>query len=53
MQGERYCLRFDRHRSLLALIKNKIKFSSFKEIQKGAVAKSYMRKDFLIYEEMG
>ncbi len=24
----------------------------YKEIQKGAVAKSYMRKDFLIYEEM-
>jgi hypothetical protein len=30
------------------------KFSSymFKEIQTGAVAKSYMRKGFLIYEEM-
>jgi hypothetical protein len=24
----------------------------FKEIQNGAVAKSYIRKDFLIYEEM-
>jgi hypothetical protein len=24
----------------------------YKEIQKGAVAKSYMRKGFLIYEEM-
>jgi hypothetical protein len=23
----------------------------YKEIQNGAVAKSYMRKDFLIYEE--
>ncbi len=39
----------------LALIKKKIKFSSFiiyKEIKKGAVAKSYMSKGFLIYEEM-
>jgi hypothetical protein len=37
-----------------ALIKYKIKFSSYtyKEIQKGAVANSYMRKGFLIYEEM-
>jgi hypothetical protein len=25
----------------------------YKEIQSGAVAKSYMRKGFLIYEEMG
>jgi hypothetical protein len=25
----------------------------YKEIQVGAVAKSYMRKSFLIYEEMG
>ncbi len=34
------------------LIKNKIKFSSYtyKEIQSGAVAKSHMRKGFLIYE---
>jgi hypothetical protein len=30
---------------------NKI-FLIFKEIQNGAVAKSYMRKGFLIYEEM-
>jgi hypothetical protein len=30
---------------------NKI-FLIYKEIQKGAVAKSYMRKGFLIYEEM-
>jgi hypothetical protein len=30
---------------------NKI-FLIYKEIQKGAVAKSYMRKAFLIYEEM-
>jgi hypothetical protein len=30
----------------------KIKFSSYKEIQSGAVAKSYMRKGFLMYEEM-
>jgi hypothetical protein len=27
-------------------------FLIYKEIQNGAVAKSYMRKDFLIYEEM-
>jgi hypothetical protein len=34
------------------LIKKKIKFSSYiKEIQNGAVAKSYIRKGFL-YEEM-
>jgi hypothetical protein len=30
---------------------NKI-FLIYKEIQNGAVAKSYMRKGFLIYEEM-
>jgi hypothetical protein len=30
---------------------NKI-FLIYKEIQSGAVAKSYMRKGFLIYEEM-
>jgi hypothetical protein len=30
---------------------NKI-FLIYKEIQKGAVAKSYMRKGFLIYEKM-
>ncbi len=36
------------------MIKKKIKFSSYtyKEIQSGAVAKSYMRKDFQICEEM-
>ncbi len=36
------------------LIKKKIKFSSphiLKEIQNGAVAKSYMKNGFLIYEE--
>jgi hypothetical protein len=27
-------------------------FLIYKEIQKGAVAKSYMKKGFLIYEEM-
>jgi hypothetical protein len=27
-------------------------FLKYKEIQSGAVAKSYMRKGFLIYEEM-
>jgi hypothetical protein len=34
--------------------KKKFKFSSYtyKEIQNGAVAKSYMRKGFLIYEEI-
>jgi hypothetical protein len=32
--------------------KENIIFLIVKEIQKGAVAKSYMRKDFLIYEEM-
>jgi hypothetical protein len=32
----------------VALIKKKIKFSSSKEIQSGAVAKSYMRKGFLM-----
>ena len=31
---------------------NKI-FLKYKEIQSGAVAKSYMRKGFLIYEEIG
>jgi hypothetical protein len=35
-----------------ALIK-KIFFLIYKEIQMGAVAKSYMRKGFLIYEVMG
>jgi hypothetical protein len=34
------------------LIKKKIKFFRYKEIQSGAVAKSYMRKGFLVYEEM-
>jgi hypothetical protein len=33
-------------------IENKI-FLTDKDIQMGAVAKSYMRKGFLIYEEMG
>ncbi len=38
----------------LTLIKKKVKLSSYiyKEIQNGAVAKSYMRKGFLIYDEM-
>jgi hypothetical protein len=31
---------------------NKIFSYIYKEIQSGAVAKSYMRKGFLIYEEM-
>ncbi len=32
--------------------KEKQSFLIYKEIQSGAVAKSYMRKGFLIYEEM-
>ncbi len=32
--------------------KEKICFLIYKEIQMGSVAKSYMRKGFLIYEEM-
>jgi hypothetical protein len=37
-----------------ALIRKKIKiFLVYKEIQSGAVAKSYTRKSFLIYEEIG
>ncbi len=40
-------------RSKAALIKKEKKmFLIYKEIQSGAVAKSYMRKGFLIYEEM-
>jgi hypothetical protein len=36
------------------LIKMKINFFPiYKEIQSGAVEKSYMRKDFPIYDEMG
>ncbi len=34
------------------LIKKKTIFQIYREIQNGAVAKSYMRKGFLIYEEM-
>jgi hypothetical protein len=34
------------------LIKRKEIFLIYKEIQMGAVAKSYIRKGFLIYEEM-
>ncbi len=35
------------------LLKKKIKiFLIYKEIQNGAVGKSYMRKGFLLYEEM-
>jgi hypothetical protein len=32
--------------------KENLNFLKYKEIQMGAVAKSYMRKGFLIYEEM-
>jgi hypothetical protein len=35
-----------------ALIKKTIKFSSYKEIQNGAVAKSYMTNGLLIYGEI-
>jgi hypothetical protein len=35
-----------------AALTKKIFFLIYKEIQMGAVAKSYMRKGFLIYEEM-
>ncbi len=34
------------------LIKKKIKISSYKEIQSGAVAKSYMTNGLLIYGEI-
>ncbi len=34
------------------LIKKKKKFLIYREIQSGPVAKSYMRKGFLIYEEL-
>jgi hypothetical protein len=48
-EGGLYIFKVRQH----TLIKNKIKFSSYKkEIHTGAVAKSYMRKGFLIYEEM-
>jgi hypothetical protein len=41
------------YKSLSTLIKKEIKiFLVYKEIQMGAVAKSYMRKGFLMYEEM-
>jgi hypothetical protein len=44
---------FARKRNPTILIKKKIKiFLIYKVIQNGAVAKSYMRKGFLIYEEM-
>jgi hypothetical protein len=33
----------------LALIKKKIKFSSYMEIQKGSVSKSYITNGLLIY----
>ncbi len=36
----------------VALIKKKLNFPHIKEIQMESVAKSYMRKGFLIYEEM-
>jgi hypothetical protein len=35
-----------------ALKKKKKNFPIYKELQSGAAAKSYMRKGFLIYEEM-
>jgi hypothetical protein len=39
--------------SLDALIKKKINFPIYKAIQCGAVAKTYMRKGFPIFEEIG
>jgi hypothetical protein len=42
--------RFQGKNSALIKKENKI-FLIYKEIQSGAVAKSYMRKGFLIYEE--
>jgi hypothetical protein len=43
-----------KQRFVHSLIKKKINFFPiYKEIQSGAVAKSYMRKGFPIYEEMG
>jgi hypothetical protein len=39
------------HASVLIKKENKI-FLMYKEIQKGTVAKSYMMKGFLIYEEI-
>ncbi len=37
---------------VVAQIKKKKKIPNIKEIQMGSVAKSHMRKGFLIYEEM-
>jgi hypothetical protein len=36
----------------VSTVKKENQFFLIKEIQSGAVAKSYMRKGFLIYEEM-
>jgi hypothetical protein len=44
MQKNQNCYYTDKKESQIFLI--------YKEIQSGAVAKSYMRKGFLIYEEM-
>jgi hypothetical protein len=44
-------LRLERRPATLIKKENQI-FLIYKEIQNGAVAKSYMRKGFLIYEEM-
>ncbi len=40
------------HLVLCTVKKEKKIFLMYKEIQKGSDAKSYMRKGFLIYEEM-
>jgi hypothetical protein len=45
MQKNQNCYYTDKKENQIFLI--------YKEIQSGAVAKSYMRKGFLIYEEMG
>ncbi len=49
-----HLLYVDIYRSLwiLVTLKENQTFLIYKEIQIGAVAKSYMRKGFLIYEEM-
>jgi hypothetical protein len=46
-----FALNFSFFKFSTTLIKSKI-FLIYREIQSGAVAKSYMRKGFLIYEEM-
>jgi hypothetical protein len=49
---ERYTVRKEHMESTCTLYNDKKNFLIYKEIQSGAVAKSYTRKGFLIYEEM-